>query len=256
METVTVEARDLAPLAEALDEAIEPALRSARPLLAARLLGAALGARRPPAPEPAPAPAVVGQGRDRIAAAARRRLVHRRLGEPRRRAQPRAARPEPTPRPCSPPAASTIPPCDRRRWPGPGAPRLPWCSPSTPAAFRPRLPARRRSAVVDALLRQAARRPARGRRAPGARGRRPGPGDEPLAARRGPARLRRRARLLLAERPAERRAARRRRHPARPGRAGRCGPTCGAARRRSSATCAAGWSTPSTRAARARACCG
>ncbi len=33
METVNVEARDLAPLAEALDEAIEPALRSARPLL-------------------------------------------------------------------------------------------------------------------------------------------------------------------------------------------------------------------------------
>jgi hypothetical protein len=33
METVTVEARDLAPLAEALDEAIAPALRASRPLL-------------------------------------------------------------------------------------------------------------------------------------------------------------------------------------------------------------------------------
>jgi len=33
MEVVTIEARDLAPLAEALDEAVEPALRSTRPLL-------------------------------------------------------------------------------------------------------------------------------------------------------------------------------------------------------------------------------
>src|SRR5262245_40446699 len=32
-ETIMIEARDLAPLAEALDEAIEPALRSARPLV-------------------------------------------------------------------------------------------------------------------------------------------------------------------------------------------------------------------------------
>ena len=33
MEVVTVEARDLAPLAEALDEAVDPALRASRPLL-------------------------------------------------------------------------------------------------------------------------------------------------------------------------------------------------------------------------------
>ena len=93
IETVTVEARDLAPLAEALDEAIEPALRSARPLLLLdsweRLTALDAHLRQ----KLLPAPAVHRPGRDRIAPAARRRLVHRRLGEPRRRARPRPARP-------------------------------------------------------------------------------------------------------------------------------------------------------------------
>ena len=111
---------------------------------AARLLGAALGARCPSAPEPAAPPALRRPGRDRVAAPARPRLVHRRLGEPRRRARPRPARPgrrrgparRPRPRrPCS---------CDRRPWPGRAAHRSPWSSPSTPAAFRPRPRARRR----------------------------------------------------------------------------------------------------------------
>ena len=90
MEPVTVEARDLAPLAEALDEAIDAGAAGQPAAAAARLLGAALGPRRPPAPEPAAAAAVLGPGRDRLAPRSGRRLVHRRLGEPRRRARPRA----------------------------------------------------------------------------------------------------------------------------------------------------------------------
>ena len=155
METVTVEARDLAPLAEALDEAIAPALRLDPPALDARLLGAALGARRPPSPEPAAAAAVVGQGRDRLAPAAGGRLVHRRLGEPRRASSasgPLGA--DPMPRPCSPPAASTILPCDRRRWPGPGAPRWPWCWRPMPGGVPAEAPGEAPAAVVDALLRR------------------------------------------------------------------------------------------------------
>ena len=53
IETVTVEARDLAPLAEALDEAIEPALRSARPLLLLDSWERLTALDCPPAPEPA-----------------------------------------------------------------------------------------------------------------------------------------------------------------------------------------------------------